>query len=69
MNPTNSNEELYETAHKFLTKQGHKITFKFNQTTRGRSPEVRLDVDGMEMNREQLIALAATYSGWKYLKG
>ncbi len=69
MNPTNLNEELYETAHKFLTKKGHKITFKFSQTTRGRSPEVKLDVDGTEMNRQQLIALAATYSGWKYLKG
>jgi hypothetical protein len=69
MNTTNSNEELYETAHKFLTKRGHKITFKFSPTTRGRSREVTLDVDGTEMNREQLIALAATYSGWKYLKG
>ena len=69
MNTPNQNEELYETAHKFLTKQGHKISFKFNRSAAGRSLEVKLDVDGTEMNRDQLIALAATYSGWKYLKG
>ena len=65
---TNSNEELYQTAHKFLTKQGHKISFKFARSVQGRSPEVKLDVDGTEMTRDQLIALAATYAGWKYLK-
>jgi hypothetical protein len=64
-----TNEELYETAHKFLSKQGHRISFKFTRPLPGRSPELRFDVDGSEMNPEQLVALAATYSGWKYLKG
>jgi hypothetical protein len=64
-----TNEELYETAHKFLSKQGHKISYKFTRPLPGRSPELKFDVDGTEMNPGQLIALAATYSGWKYLKG
>jgi hypothetical protein len=64
-----TNEELYETAHKFLIKQGHKISYKFARAAPGRSAELKFDVDGSELNREQLIALAATYSGWKYLKG
>jgi hypothetical protein len=64
-----TNDELYETAHKFLTKQGHKISYKFTRPLRGRSSELKFDVDGTEMNPAQLIALAATYSGWKYLKG
>jgi hypothetical protein len=64
-----TNEELYETAHKFLIKQGHKINYKFARGVPGRPPELKFEVDGSEMNREQLIALAATYSGWKYLKG
>jgi len=64
-----TNEEPFETAHKFLIKQGHKISYKFMRPFPGRTPELKYDVDGTEMNAEQLIALAATYSGWKYLKG
>jgi hypothetical protein len=68
--PGRSNEELYEAAYKFLTEQGHKISFRFVRSVAGRSSNLpKLDVDGREMSREQLIALATTYSGWKRLQG
>ena len=60
-----TNEELYEEAYKFLTQRGHKISFKFARPRPGRSSSPpNLDVDGKEMTREQLIALAASYPGW-----
>jgi hypothetical protein len=63
-------EELYEAAYKFLTHQGHKISFRFARSVSGRPSALpKLDVDGREMSREQLIALAATYSAWKYFQG
>jgi hypothetical protein len=65
-----TNEELYEAAYKFLTEQGHKISFRFVRSVSGRSSTLpKLDVDGREMTREQLIALAATYSGWNRKHG